>query len=141
MNARESNSSEATRTMRGHRVVKDALEMSRSFGAMQMLRDQDVARLCIIVEELFVNLYEHGGLNSEHLVTLTLRREPRGIRVVVTDPAPPFDPRSAADDSPRPERGGGAGIAIVRAWTEFIDYRATDEGNRLELLLAIHDQA
>jgi hypothetical protein len=27
--------------------------------------------------------------------------------------------------------------AIVRAWAEFVDYRATDAGNRLELLFPV----
>ena len=140
MNARESNSNETTRTMRGDGVVKGALEMSRDFSARHGLHDEDVARLCIIVEEIFVNLHDHGGLDAGHLVTLTLRREPKGVRVVVIDPAPPFDPRWVTDLEPRPARGGGAGIAIVRAWTEFIDYSATTEGNRLELFLATAEQ-
>lgn len=141
MNARESNSSETTCTMRGEHVVKDALQMVRDFGALQSLSDEDLARLCVVVEELFANLYDHGGLTADHPVTLTLRREPRGIRVLMIDPTAPFDPRSAPDSGQPPERGGGAGIAIVRAWTEFIDYSATSEGNRLELLLPIAEQS
>ena len=141
MNGRESNSNETTRTMRGDGVVKGGLEMSRDFGARHKLRDEDVARLCIIVEEIFVNLHDHGGLDAEHLVTLTLRREPKGVGVVVIDPAPPFDPRWVTDLEAPPERGGGAGIAIVRAWTEFIDYAATPEGNRLELFLSTAEQS
>ena len=127
--------------MRGDRAVKDALQMSRDFGVRHSLGDDDVSRLSIIVEELFVNLVEHGGVDSEQFVTLTLAREPGGIRVVMTDPAPPFDPRRFANRGPRPARGGGAGIAIVRAWAEFIDYSTTDRGNRLELFLPIAEQS
>lgn len=126
--------------MRGDRAVKDALQMSRDFGVLHSLGDEDVARLSIIVEELFVNLVEHGGVDAEQFVTLTLVREPGGIRVVMIDPALPFDPRSVAKRGPRPARGGGAGIAIVRAWTEFIDYSTTGTGNRLELFLPIAEQ-
>ena len=141
MDARESNSSESTSTMSGEHVVKDALRMTHDFGAAQSLSDKDLARLCVVVEELFANLYDHGGLTADHPVTLTLRREPRGVRVLMIDPAAPFDPRSAPNSDHPPERGGGAGIAIVRAWTEFIDYSATGEGNRLELLLPIVGQS
>ena len=141
MSARESNNAELTCTMRGDHVVKDALQMAREFGDRQSLGDHDLARLCVIVEELLANLYDHGGLTAEHPVTLTLRREPRGIGILMIDPAAPFDPRSAPDSEHPPERGGGAGIAIVRAWTEVIDYSATSEGNRLELLFPIADQS
>jgi hypothetical protein len=37
-----------------------------------------------------------------------------------------------------PDRGGGAGIGLVRAWAQFVDYRITEQGNRLELLLPLH---
>lgn len=137
MGARESNNAELTCTMRGETAVQDALRMARDFGERQSLGDHDLARLCVIVEELFANLYDHGGLTAEHAVTLTLRRDERGIRIVLIDPAAPFDPRSAPDTEHPPERGGGAGIAIVRAWTEVVDYSATGDGNRLELLLPI----
>lgn len=104
------------------------------------MSEDELARLCIIVEELVANLYDHGGLSEVHEVKLSLESEPGGIRIIITDPAAPFDPRSSPTASRHAERGGGVGIDIVRAWAEFVAYSTTAEGNRLELLLPIGAQ-
>lgn len=104
---------------------------------MQWLADDELARLSIIIEELVANLYEHGGVTAEQQVELRLASEPGGIRITILDPGTPFDPRSAPTPRARPERGGGAGIDMVSAWAEYVDYQVTDKGNRLELLLPV----
>ena len=137
MSLGESNSDRISCTLRGSDAVSNASSAARSFGEAQWLTDDELARLCIIIEELVANLYDHGGVTGEHEVELTLASEPDGIHITLLDPGTPFDPRTAPSSRQRPERGGGAGIDIVRAWAEFVDYRATDQGNRLELLLPV----
>lgn len=140
MGARESDPDDMTCTVRGGESVSEASLAVRAFGEAQWLSEDELARLCIIIEELLTNLFDHGGLTDDHEVTLTLQSEPGGIRIVIVDPAPPFDPRPVRATSQQLERGGGAGIDLVRAWAEFVDYSATGDGNRLELLLPIGGQ-
>ncbi len=137
MGTRESDPGGMTRMLHGREAVSQASEAARQFAGDQWLTEDESARLSIIVEELIANLYDHGGLTEEDRVELRFVSEPGGVRIVIVDPGAPFDPRSAPGESKRPERGGGAGIEIVRAWAEFVDYSIIPEGNRLELLLPV----
>ena len=134
---RESNSDRVECQLQGSKAVRDALGAARMFGEAQPLSEDQLARLCIIIEELIANLYDHGGLTEGDKVEMSLRREPDGIRIIIADPGKPFDPRSAPPRRERPERGGGVGIDIIRSWAQFVDYSATHGGNRLELMLPI----
>jgi anti-sigma regulatory factor (Ser/Thr protein kinase) len=137
MTARESGPGVLSCTLRGSEAVTEGSTAARTFGEAEWLSEDELARLCIIIEELLANLYDHGGVSAEHDVELNLASEPGGIRITLFDPGTRFDPRSAPRPPEEPERGGGAGIDIVRAWAEFVDYRATDAGNRLELLFPV----
>jgi len=137
MSPRESNSDCMTCQLRGSKAIGQAVDVARLFGEAQWLTKDELARLCIIIEELIANLYDHGGLTEIDKVELSLGSEPSGIRITITDSGKPFDPRSAPTKRQRPERGGGVGIDIVRSWAQFVAYDATAGGNRLELLLPL----
>jgi anti-sigma regulatory factor (Ser/Thr protein kinase) len=137
MGARESDPGKLTCILRGKTAVTDASLAARTFGEAQWLTEDECARLCIIIEELVANLFDHGALTDDHEVSLSLAAEPGGIRIVIVDPGAPFDPREAPTPRERPDRGGGAGIDIVRAWAQVVDYTPVPEGNRLELLLPV----
>ncbi len=137
MSPRESYSDRKACLLHGREVVIQASNAAREFGTAQRLTEDECARVCIVVEELVANLYDHGGLTEHDEVELGLGFEPGGIRIIIADPGKPFDPRLVPPNRARPERGGGAGIDIVRAWAQFVDYEVTAEGNRLELLLPL----
>jgi serine/threonine-protein kinase RsbW len=137
MTPRESYSDRMTCQLQGGEAVIVASNAAREFGMVQRLAKDDCARMCIIVEELVANLYDHGGLTHEDRIALDLSRESGGIRVTLTDPGKPFDPRTATPKRKRPDRGGGVGIDIVRSWAQFVAYDVTADGNRLELLLPL----
>jgi serine/threonine-protein kinase RsbW len=137
MSPRESYSDGTTWRLQGSDMVRQALAAAREFGDAQELTQDQSARLCIVVEELVTNLRDHGGLADEAIVELAVAREPAGIRIGLVDPGTPFDPRKAQRNRELPDRGGGVGIEIIRAWAKFIDYQVTSEGNRLELLLGL----
>jgi serine/threonine-protein kinase RsbW len=137
MSRRESKSNRMKCQLQGSGAVRGAIETARRFGVAQRLSEDDLARLCIVVEELIANLYDHGGLTEVDEIELSFDREPDRIRVLLVDPGTPFDPRSATSQRRRPERGGGAGIDIIRSWAHLIDYQVTPEGNRLDLMLPI----
>jgi serine/threonine-protein kinase RsbW len=121
----------------GADAVTQASDAARAFGEMQWLSEDETARLCIIIEELVANLYDHGGVGRDEEITLTLASEPKGLIITLTDRGKPFDPRQPRRKSDPADRGGGAGIDIIRSWAVITGYEVTDEGNRLELLLPL----
>lgn len=137
MGARDSDLDRITRRIGGRDAVTQASNAARQFGEAQWLGKDELARLCVVIEELVSNLYDHGGVAAGDEIELTLSSEADGIGVVLVDRGVTFDPWQAPMPEETPERGGGAGIGIVRAWAKLVDYRVTDEGNRLELLLPL----
>jgi anti-sigma regulatory factor (Ser/Thr protein kinase) len=95
------------------------------------------ARLAVVIEELVLNLVDHANLNRSSDFLLGLLSIPDGVHVVLIDDAMPFDPRTAphVGDIPNEERGGGSGLAIVRAWSRILTYSRVDGQNRLELIV------
>jgi serine/threonine-protein kinase RsbW len=131
MSALESN----LHRLRGPDSVHLAVMMVHEFCAAHALQPDCRARLAIVVEELMMNLVDHGGLGTDDVVEIGLQREHEAVHMLMIDHGTPFDPRRAAGDAPIPDRGGGAGLAFVNAWTEIVDYRTSDGANRLELRL------
>lgn len=138
MSPRESNSDHLSCRLSGSGAIVDAAEAARAFGQSHWLSDDELARLCIVVEELVANLYDHGGLADKDEVSLDFAVEPDGIRVCIGDPGASFDPWRAPRKANMPERGGNVGIDIVRAWASYISYSPSPDGNRLEFLLPVH---
>ena len=120
----------------GATPVTDAANVARDFAVANQIDGSDPSRLCVIIEKLFANLYEHGGVTHDELVKMSLSTSVRGVRIVVVDPGCPFDPRDAKSSKRRSERGG-AGIAIVRSRASQFDYRRSEGRNRLELLVPL----
>ena len=113
--------------------MRDSLERVHAALDALSLSAVDRARLAIIVEELLANLFEHGRLAPENMVVLRLSRLSGHLLLVLEDAGLAFDPSSADPEAPIPERGGGAGLALIRAWTDSLSYAAGPPLNRLEL--------
>src|SRR5688500_3297334 len=92
MSPRESELDSMTRRLRGPEAVSRASDAARAFGNAQWLAEGELARLCIVIEELVANLYDHGGVTQQDEVELSLISDPEGIRVIIVDPGVPFDP-------------------------------------------------
>lgn len=138
MNGRDSYSNRLAVTLRGgDDAIVRATETARSFGQAQSLSESQQARLCIVIEELVANLYDHGGLSGTDAVEMILSNASEGIHISLIDPGTSFDLRSAPTGGEHPERGGGVGLDIVRAWAKIVGYEVTDQGNRLEFLLPL----
>lgn len=138
MTSRESDLEQLTCRLSGADAIARAASAAEQFGNAQWLAADELARLCIIVEELVANLYDHGGVAEADEIELSFVNDPAGISVIIVDPGQPFDPGAMSHKVERTERGGGAGIDIVRAWAQFVSYDVTSQGNRLELLLPLH---
>src|SRR5262245_16804584 len=89
---RESNPDRQIFRLQGDTAVAQSADAARIFGQSQWLVEDELARLCIVVEELVANLYDHGGLKDQDEVELEFIVEPHGIRVSIVDPGVPFDP-------------------------------------------------
>ena len=137
MNTRESGEDRTTCRISGAKAVTQASDAARAFGEAQWLGEDEVARLCIIIEELVANLYDHGGVSRDEEIILSLASEPKGLTITILDPGRPFDPRQPRRKTDSSDRGGGAGIDIIRSWALISSYEVTDEGNRLELFLPL----
>lgn len=138
MGPRDSYSNCMVCLLTGNDAIRQATNAAHAFGKAQRLTEDHLARLCIVIEELVTNLFDHGGVTGADQVELMLLGEPPGIRVILVDPGKPFDPRSAPPSQGNRDRGGGVGIDIIRAWAQIVGYDATTEGNRLEFLLPLH---
>ena len=120
--------------LQGANAIAQAIYAARTFGEAQGLAKDVLARLCIVVEELVANLYDHGGVTEEQKIQLALANDPEGIRISIVDPGSPFDPWSAPSAEPA-GNSGRAGLSLIQAWGELISYRPAGDGNHLELLL------
>lgn len=138
MSPRESNPDRLSRRLSGSGAIVAAAGAAREFGKSQWLSDDELARLCVVVEELVANLYDHGGLTEKDEVLLDFAVDPDGIRVCIRDSGASFDPWRAPRKAGAPDRGGNVGIDIVRAWASYISYLPSPQGNRLEFLLPVH---
>lgn len=114
-------------------AVGRALGVARGFVAQAGL-DRDAAeRLAIVVEEWIANLVEHGEIPPGSRIGLRLARAELGVRITVTDAGRAFDPRRAVRTGPDLDRGGGAGLELMRAWSQVLTYGRRARRNRLVL--------
>ena len=109
--------------------------VGRRFAEAIRLPPDAADRLAVVVEEWAANIVEHGRAAQGSLIVLRLQAEGGAVRAIFTDAGIAFDPRTAAPSDPNAERGGGAGIALIRAWSEIEDWRRRGGRNRLTLRL------
>lgn len=120
----------------GPESIHRAVSMARLFSTTNALTPQQQTRLAILTEEAVTNLYDHAASEPGFAGRVTLTADGDSVRVVLSDSGQPFDPRTADEiEMPNTERGGGVGLAMIRAWAEILDYRTENGVNRLELKL------
>jgi anti-sigma regulatory factor (Ser/Thr protein kinase) len=112
------------------------LDRIGEFGAVGNLDPGVMARVRIVVEELFTNTIKYGYAGEcDKVVRLRLSQGP-GLTLTYEDDAPLFDPtrwtsgedgRSAAEQL----REGQAGLALLFGLTSTATYESRDGCNRL----------
>jgi serine/threonine-protein kinase RsbW len=99
-----------------------------------------VARVRVVLEEVILNLINHGTGWVTGVIDVRVEVEPGRVVVVIEDDCAPFDPRSAPEfDKTRPleERSaGGMGIQLVRSLAAEMDYQQLPGRNRLRVVVA-----
>lgn len=136
MDARDSGN-QVTLTFAGDRPLREVLIEALTACRRLALEAADEARANIMIEELLINIFEHGGLTPDGAVRMSLGRAADSLRVEIYDTGRPFDPSSTPRDAPMPDRGGGAGLNIVRAWADLRSYEAGPSLNRLVLWIPL----
>jgi serine/threonine-protein kinase RsbW len=120
-------------------AVSAALAFARDFIARAPCGPDAEAKLAIVVEELVANVIEHGLAGADSEIHIDIVAIGQDIGLTLTDGGVHFDPRSVASpqDLP-PERGGGAGLALVRSWANFVSYERINGRNLLRLIIPQH---
>jgi serine/threonine-protein kinase RsbW len=114
-------------------AVARAIAVARRFAAAANLGRPEADRLAVLVEEWVANIVEHGRPRAGSLVVLSLEKTGGRVRLAFSDAGIAFDPRAADDAGPNLERGGGAGLALIRRWSDIESYRRDGRRNRLVL--------
>lgn len=91
----------------------------------------------MVVEEWVANVVEHGGASPETLIGLDLTSEGDRVRIAVSDAGQPFDPTTVAFAGPNPQRGGGAGLAMIASLCRIAGYARQGGRNRLTLEMSL----
>lgn len=113
--------------------VRRGLATAMLFAGDAGIGDAAADKLAIVVEEWLINVVEHGGAASGSRITLRLQRLEQAVRVTITDAGCAFDPRPVAFEGPNTDRGGGAGLALIKAWSRIAAYHRRAGRNRLVL--------
>jgi len=121
----------------GRGAVAGALAAARSFVVRAGLGRDPAERLAIIVEEWVANVLEHGVPPADSRISLRLACDGGSVRITMTDAGQAFDPRAVAFEGPNLERGGGAGLELMRAWSRVIAYGRHGGRNRLVLEMPV----
>ncbi len=137
MPSRDSEDDREEMTVAGATMLGDAIAGARSFASSHGLGPRDRARLCIIVEEIVANLIEHGGHDPAEPVRIRIERRGDDISLTIEDRGAPFDPRQLPGDRRIPDRGGGAGLRLVKSWSTITGYEHSAGANRLSLSLPL----
>jgi anti-sigma regulatory factor (Ser/Thr protein kinase) len=124
-------------TFSGGNAVHEATEAARRFAASAGLHATEASHLAIVVEELVTNYYEHSGASAADTIDLELSGQAEELVLTLVDCGTPFDPRSLTLSNEVPDRGGGAGLKLVRSWASAIDYQQTGGLNRLTVRLPL----
>jgi serine/threonine-protein kinase RsbW len=124
------------------RALVACLDSIGQFGDVGNLAPDTLARVRIVVEELFLNTINHGyGRECERPVRVRLSAGPAPV-LTYEDEAPAFDPAARILGGQRPAAGddlsreGGVGIDLVYGLSSQVTWEQRDEGNRLVVVFA-----
>jgi serine/threonine-protein kinase RsbW len=113
------------------------MALARGFARHAGLDAPAADHLAVVVEEWIANVVEHGCAQAGTRITLRLRLAEAVVRVSVSDAGRPFDPRTAVFLMPNPDRGGGAGLALIASLCRIASYARRAGRNRLVLELPL----
>ncbi len=93
----------------------------------------------LVLEELVLNVVNHGSLGGEGEINIELVSDPEAVVIQIIDDGRPFDPLTDAPE-PDTESGiedravGGLGIHLVRTMMDDVTYRREENKNHMRLV-------
>ena len=76
--------------------------------------------------------YGFNGGHANGQFTLDFSRITQGIKITITDTAPPSNPDVWSNEHRKPEEGGH-GLALVHAIAAYVEFTMLEQGNRADL--------
>lgn len=117
-------------------VLDEAIE---EFGTAQDWAMDMLFQVKLALEEVAVNVINHGYGESGHAFDVDLTSEPGALTIRITDEAQAFNPLTSApeadlDASVDERRVGGLGLHLVQTMMDEMHYERVDGRNRLTLV-------
>ena len=120
-------------------------ELDRVSAAVEELAEREgwppemAYRVTLVIEELVVNIINHGHDSGVHDIEIAMASEPDALTVDIIDDGRPFDPLS---DAPEPDLDslledrpvGGLGIHLVLTMMDEVHYRREQDRNHTTLV-------
>jgi anti-sigma regulatory factor (Ser/Thr protein kinase) len=137
MASRESIPAPLRLRLSGPTAVHDAVVAAGDFAKRAGLDGANSSRLAIVVEELVINLYDHGDLQPDDGFELALSSDGTELRFALTARGQEFDPWAPVPQRQSSAAGAGAGLKLAKAWSSRFEHEYAGGHNRLALTLPI----
>jgi anti-sigma regulatory factor (Ser/Thr protein kinase) len=114
------------------------LDSLQSHGAAAQWRDADLYQITLVLEELMMNVINHGSPAGEVVdITVRITTQGDGADIVFVDGGVPYNPllqpepdlTSTLEDRPI----GGLGVHFLKIMMDSVEYTYVDHQNRLTL--------
>lgn len=114
--------------------LKAILDFAAQAGTQSGLPKESMYHLRLAVEELAVNIIQHGYKGKGGEIKIQIQRDPTNLAITLIDSAPPFDPAQQAkpdhlDDSADVRPLGGVGIYLALENADEYHYEYADGHN------------
>ena len=127
------------------RVEPRAEELDTITAAVEEFGDAEkwpadvVFRINLVLEEVGLNIINHGRTDDLGEIEITLTSGPESITIEIVDNGRPFDPLKDApepdlDSSVKDRAVGGLGVYLVRTMMDSLHYRRDGGRNHLTLV-------
>jgi anti-sigma regulatory factor (Ser/Thr protein kinase) len=115
--------------------VMRAVDWLREFGRQRGVREQELFRLALMLEESASNIVNYGLRGDpEQKFSVTVEYVNHELSIELRDRGPEFDPTRAVEiRKPDDERPGGLGLHLVRHYADQMLYRREAGENVLRL--------
>jgi serine/threonine-protein kinase RsbW len=120
-------------------IKNDLADLNILRGQLQALQSawslpaKTVTEINLVMEEIIVNIIQHGDHTRQNLINITLKKEGEELTMTVADNGPSFDPTNCASpDTTLPlqqRKCGGLGIHLVRTLCSCCSYARANDSN------------
>lgn len=100
--------------------------------------EENVTKLCIVIEEIFVNIANYAYKDKEGMVRLEIDSKASAIKFIFMDEGIPYNPLEHSDPditlSSDEREIGGLGIFMMKKTMDIVEYEYKDNKNILTMI-------